>query len=80
MSDDIMNVQYLVGYECVKVKGYPFPGEIRSVYFTRNGNIRVVVECTVPEVAGCQHIFSPMQLRLRGETQTLAERLRYYEE
>lgn len=77
---NIMDVQYLVGRQVRKIKGYPFPGEIRSIYFTRKGNIRVVVECTVPEVDGCQHIFSPMQLHLQGETQTLAEHLRYYED
>ena len=77
---DIMNVQYLVGYQVKKIKGYPFPGEIRAVFFKRDGKVRVVVECSTPEVAGCVHIFSPIQLRLRGETQTLAERMRYYED
>ena len=77
---DIMNIQYLVGKPVQKTSGYPFPGEIRCLYFTTDGKIRVVVECTVPEVRGCQHIFAPKQLTLEGETQSLADHMRYYDD
>ena len=41
---------------------YKWPGEIVAVFTTRACLVRIVVECTVPEVAGALHIFSPEQL------------------
>ena len=38
-----------------------------SVFDTLAGKTRVVVECTVPEVAGALHIYSPEQLVALGE-------------
>jgi hypothetical protein len=51
-----------VGAKVRKRDGYEFPGEVRSVFATRAGHVRVVVECTVPEVAGMLHIFNLKQL------------------
>jgi hypothetical protein len=51
-----------------KVEGYPFPGEVVSVFKTAAGNTRVVVECTAPAVRGCLHIFNPLQLRVVAKT------------
>ena len=46
----------------VKVKGYKWPGIIVSAFTTTSGQERYVVECTVPEVAGALHIYSPEQI------------------
>ncbi len=51
-----------VGTEVEKVNGYRWPGEVRSVFTTKSGAVRFVVECTVPEVAGALHIFNGEQL------------------
>jgi hypothetical protein len=56
-------VTYEVGDKVEKVKGYQWPGEVRSVFTSLAGQTRIVVECTVPEVAGALHIYSPEQLR-----------------
>ena len=45
-----------------KATGYKWPGVVVSVFETLAGKTRVVVECTVPEVAGALHIYSPEQL------------------
>lgn len=52
-----------VGEKVVKVNGYLWPGEVRSFFWTRKGELRYVVECTVPEVAGALHIFAPAQIK-----------------
>ena len=52
----------MVGEQVKKVNGYPFPGKVVCVFNNLAGQERVVVECTVPEVAGCLHIYSPSQL------------------
>lgn len=49
-----------------KKTGYKWPGEVVSVFLTLNGKERVVVECTVPEVAGALHIYSPEQIEKIG--------------
>lgn len=51
-----------VGADVEKVSGYRWPGEVRSVFTTRAGKVRFVVECTVPEVAGALHIYSGDQI------------------
>lgn len=53
---------HAVGGRVVKVDGYPFPGEVRSVFVTRAGAVRYVVEATGADYAGMLHIFSPRQL------------------
>lgn len=47
-----------------KRRGYKWPGIIVSCFLTTKGDLRFVVECTVPEVEGALHIFSPEQLEL----------------
>ncbi len=51
-----------VGHQVTKTKGYPFPGEVRSVFKTRAGIVRYVIEATGAEYAGMLHIFSPDQI------------------
>jgi hypothetical protein len=45
-----------------KKSGYEFPGVVVAQFMTLAGEKRVVVECTVPEVAGVLHIFNPDQI------------------
>lgn len=56
---------FKVGDIVGKKKGYSFDGEVRAVFKTIFGNTRLVVECTVPGVVGCLHIFSPDDLFIR---------------
>jgi len=51
-----------VGHQVRKTSGYPFPGEVRSVFKTRAGLVRYVIEATGEDYAGMLHIFSPGQL------------------
>lgn len=53
-----------VGDKVQKTKGYKWPGVVVAVFETLAGRIRVVVECTVPEVAGALHIYSPDQIEI----------------
>ena len=48
-----------------KTGSYKFPGEIRAVFTTKRGDIRYVVECITPEVAGILHIFNESNLGAR---------------
>jgi len=56
-----------VGDRVRKTTGYKLPGVVVSVLDSLAGKTRVVVECTVPEVAGALHIYSPEQLVALGE-------------
>ncbi len=56
--------QFVVGDRVQKVKGYRWPGVVVSVFKTLSGARRVVVECTVEEVAGALHIYNEDQLEL----------------
>ena len=51
-----------VGDAVQKVSGYRWPGVVVSVFETLKGDTRVVVECTVPDVAGALHIYNEGQL------------------
>lgn len=51
-----------VGERVHKRTGYKWPGIVVSVFQTLSNETRVVVECTVPEVQGALHIYSPDQL------------------
>lgn len=51
-----------VGDRVRKLKGYAWPGIVVAVFQTTAGATRIVVECTVPEVAGALHIYNPEQL------------------
>lgn len=50
-----------------KKRGYPWPGVIVADFFNLAGERRIVVECTVPEVAGALHIYNPEQLENLSE-------------
>jgi hypothetical protein len=56
-----------VGDKVEKIKGYRWPGEIVSVFTTKRGETRVVVECTHPVVSGALHVYAPEQLRLMDD-------------
>jgi hypothetical protein len=51
-----------VGDRVRKRAGYRWPGVVVGVFETAAGKLRIVVECTVPEVAGALHIYAPEQL------------------
>jgi hypothetical protein len=51
-----------IGDRVRKIKGYQWPGIIVADFTNLAGQRRIVVECTVPEVAGALHIYSPEQL------------------
>lgn len=53
-----------VGDKVQKVKGYRWPGIVVSVFETTRGQLRCVVECTVPEVSGALHIYNFDQLEV----------------
>lgn len=53
---------FRVGDKVEKSSGYKWPGEVVAVFRTIKGEERIVVECTVPEVAGALHIYSPSQI------------------
>ena len=56
-----------VGDRVQKVRGYKWPGEVVAVFQNLAGQTRIVVECTVPEVAGALHIYNPDQLEKRHD-------------
>jgi hypothetical protein len=56
-----------IGTPVEKIDGIKFPGVVVAAYRNLAGELRYVVECTVPEVAGLQHIYTPRQLRIREE-------------
>lgn len=51
-----------IGDTVQKTRGYKWPGVIVADFTTLDGKRRLVVECTVPEVAGALHIYSPEQI------------------
>ena len=53
-----------IGDKVEKVRGYKWPGVIVAIFHTLAGAERIVVECTVPEVSGALHIYSPDQIRV----------------
>lgn len=53
---------FLIGTKVQKIKGYKLPGVVVSVFKNLKGDLRYVVECTVPEVAGLLHIYSAKDL------------------
>lgn len=57
-------MNFKVGDRVIKVSGYAWPGVVVSVFDTLKGERRVVVECTVAEVAGALHIYNENQLKL----------------
>ena len=59
--------KFNTGDKICKPKGYTFDGEVRSVFTTINGDIRVVAELTTSNGLGMLHIFSESQLEVRHE-------------
>ena len=59
-----METQFVVGDKVEKVSGYKWPGVVVSVFDTLSGERRVVVECTVAEIAGALHIYNEKQLKI----------------
>lgn len=59
-----MEAQFKVDDRVEKVSGYKWPGVVVSVFDTLAGERRVVVECTVAEIAGALHIYNEKQLKL----------------
>lgn len=53
-----------IGAKVQKTKGYRWPGVVVAAFETTAGKLRYVVECTVPEVAGALHIYSPEQIEV----------------
>lgn len=49
-----------VGTLVIKPEGYPFPGEVRAVFTTKEGLWRYVVESSL--APGLMHIFAPVQI------------------
>ena len=47
-----------------KKRGYSWPGVIVADFRNLAGQRRIVVECTVEEVQGALHIYSPEQLEV----------------
>lgn len=58
-------MKFSIGDQVNKIKGYPFPGEVRSVFTNKKGETRLVVESTV--LPGMLHIFNEEQLCDAGE-------------
>lgn len=54
--------KFKVGDNVRKSKGYKFPGSVRSVYTTLEGETRYVVQLVCDGVGGLQHIFNEEQL------------------
>lgn len=57
-----MDKNFEIGDQVHKVTGYRWPGVVVAVFATTAGKLRIVVECTVPEVQGALHIYSPEQI------------------
>lgn len=57
--------EFRLGDRVQKRTGYKWPGRIVSIFATLKGEVRFVVECTVPEVQGALHIYSYAQLKLQ---------------
>ena len=55
---------FAVGDKVEKVSGYKWPGVVVSVFNTLSGERRLVVECTVAEIAGALHIYNEKQLKI----------------
>lgn len=54
--------QVMVGMRVQKVKGYRWPGVVVADFYTLSRQRRIVVECTVPEIAGALHIYNTEQV------------------
>ncbi len=55
--------KFFLGDKVEKVSGYKWPGTIVAAFINLKGELRYVVECTIPEVEGALHIYNENQLR-----------------
>lgn len=62
MGPDHLGSVMTIGDRVRKRRGYSWPGIIVADFLTIEGKRRLVVECTVPEVKGALHIYSPEQI------------------
>lgn len=60
------NFKFNLGQRVEKVRGYKWPGVVVAQFTNIEGQIRYVVECTIPEVEGALHIYSETDLKARG--------------
>jgi hypothetical protein len=58
---------FFIGDRVEKISGYKWPSVVVAIFATTKKEQRIVVECTVPEVAGALHIYAPEQVRLIGK-------------
>jgi hypothetical protein len=58
-----------VGDQVKKRSGYEYPGVIVSVFTTRAGAVRYVVEADHPAFTGMLHMFNGDQLESRAQTE-----------
>lgn len=63
MKDDVY--VFVKGDRVEKWRGYKFPGVVVSVFLTRRGERRLVVEADHPDFAGMLHIFKEDDLIFR---------------
>lgn len=56
------------GTHVEKVSGYKFPGVIVSKFKTLAGEVRFVVECTIPGCEGMLHIYSEKNLKQKEQS------------
>ena len=61
----IMPTKFKVGDYVMKPKGYSFDGQVRAVFSTTSGEIRVVAELDAGNGGGMLHIFIESQLEKR---------------
>lgn len=64
-ANGIQNCEFQIGQQVQKrrgYRGYKWPGTVVSIFKNLNGEVRLVVECTVPEVSGALHIYNASQL------------------
>jgi hypothetical protein len=61
-----MSQPFKLGDLVRKRAGYEYPGVIVSIFTTRVGAVRYVVEADHPAFTGMLHIFNGDQLELRG--------------
>ena len=55
-------MKFKIGDLITKPKGYSFDGEVRSVFTTKAGEVRVVAELKQGNGGGMLHIFSEGQM------------------
>ena len=64
----MMPESFKIGDRVRKRAGYEYPGVIVSVFTTRAGAVRYVVEADHPSFAGMLHIFNGDQLESRAQS------------